>query len=129
VQGVPRLLAVRVLQQRERLVRRDPQSDGRAGTEAVEETEAMTSEPLHEKKGEWAPRLLPAVLIALAVYLLAYFPALSYGTRHPEFRGYSVIWRPLPRVVAQFMFRTWVRFDPAGYAILSELAARPREPQ
>jgi hypothetical protein len=65
-------------------------------------------------------RVALAFIAAVALYLAAFFPAMSWEVRHPH-PGHSGIlsaWEPLPNFVIRPMFQVWVQIDPHGFASL-----------
>ena len=53
-------------------------------------------------------------IAAVALYFVAFFPALSWEVRHSRTSGILNAWRPLPSLVTQRMFSLWIKIDPRG---------------
>jgi hypothetical protein len=75
------------------------------------------------------PNRWPVIVVCvLALYVLAYFPAMSYIVRHPQHQRAAAAWRPIPSTVRHVMFQAWSKIDPTGVQIVdSQLAAHPAQ--
>lgn len=64
---------------------------------------------------------LRAVLVTVAgllLYLIAFFPVMSYAARHAKSNPlpWAGPWRPLPSPVFRGLLHNWMRIDPVGRA-------------
>jgi hypothetical protein len=83
----------------------------------------VSDEPEDSTRSRRAARV---VLCVLALYVVAYFPAVSYIVRHPQYQRAAAVWRPIPSVIRHGMFRVWSKLDPTGFQIVaSQVAAQP----
>jgi hypothetical protein len=62
------------------------------------------------------------VVAVLALYVAAFFPAMSVAARSSRYAGVLAPWNPLPFTMKNALFRAWSAIDPAGAA---QLAFRP----